>query len=100
MATAFKVEGYILSYSARPTPVHTITIHSASKGVAILFFRPDGTALPANEIADGIIHLFYQAKEFPIVLDLIQHVKPLNVVFNPPSTGAFSGLNTPQVIPV
>ena len=100
MATALKVEGYILSYSARPTPVHTITIHSASKAVAILHFRPDGSVLPANEMANGIIHLFYQAKEFSVVLDLIQKVKPLNVVFNPPSTGAFSGLNTPQIIPV
>ena len=100
MATLFKVEGYMLPYSAKPPQVHSITIHSSSKPVAVLHFRPYGSALPPNEIETGIIHLFNQVKEFSDVLYLIQRVKPLNVVFNAPSTGAFSGLNTPQVIPV
>jgi len=99
MVTVFKMEGYLLSYATK-TEVHSITLHNSSKAVAVLFFRPDGTTLPANEIVDGIIHLFYHFKDFSIVFDLILRVKPLNVVFNPPSTSAFSGLSTPQVIPV
>jgi hypothetical protein len=100
MATAIKIEGYMISYAAKSTAVHTISLFNSSKGVAILFFRPDGTPLPNNEIVDGIIHLFYYVKDFYNVFDLILRVKPLNVVFNAPSTGAFSGLNTPQFIPV
>lgn len=100
MATSFKIEGYILSYASKPSEVHSITLYNSSKGVAVLFFRPDGSVLPNNEIVNGIIHLFYHFKDFSNVFDLILRVKPLNVVFNPPSTAAFCGLTTPQVIPV
>ena len=99
MGTSFKIEGYMVSYAAKPGEVHMITLYNASKGVAILFFRPDGTVLPNNELVNGLIHLLYHFKDFANVFDLIQLVKPLNVVFNPPSTSAFCGLTTPQIIP-
>ena len=68
--------------------------------VAILFFKPDRTASPDNEIVNAIVHLLYHFKDFYNVFDLLLRVKPLNVVFNAPSTGALCGLNTPQIIPV
>jgi len=95
-----KIEGYIVSYAAKASGVHEISLYSASKGVARVYFKPDGATLPNNEIVNGIIHLFYHFKDFSNVLDLIRNVKPLNIVFNPPSTAAFCGLNNPQVIPV
>ena len=45
MATSFKIEGYILSYASKPSEVHSITLYNSSKGVAVLFFRPDGSAI-------------------------------------------------------
>ena len=100
MPTSFKIEGYMLSYAAKPGEVHSITLFNDSKGVAILFFRADGSVLPNNAIVNGIIHIFYHFKDFSNVFDVVLRVKPLNVVFNPPSTNAFCGLNTPQFIPV
>ena len=100
MATAFKIEGYILSFAAKPSVVHSITLYNSSKAVAVLYFEPDGASLQAAEIVNGIIHIFYHFKDFSTILDLILRVKPLKVVFNAPSTGLFCGLTTPQIIPV
>jgi len=100
MSTAFKIEGYVLTYAAKPSEIHSIKLYNSSKIVAILFFKPDITSLPANEIVSDVIHIFYHFKDFSNVFDLILHVKPLNVVFNAPSTAAICGLTTPQIIPV
>ena len=100
MGISIKIEGYILSYATKPGGVHTITLHNSSKAVAVLFFKPDGTVLPDNEIVNGVIHLLYHFKDFYNVFDLLLRVKPLNVVFNAPSTNAVCGLTTPQIIPV
>jgi hypothetical protein len=68
MGTAFKIEGYISSYATKPPEVHTITLYNASRAVAMLAFRPNGAVLPANELVNGIIHLFYQFKT--LLMDL------------------------------
>ena len=90
----------MVSYAARPGEVHAITLFNAAKAVAVLHFRADGSVLPDNFLENGIIHILYHFKDFSNVFDLLLRVKPLNVVFNPPSTAAFCGLTTPQFIPV
>ncbi|HLG40398.1 MAG TPA: hypothetical protein VI461_12050 [Chitinophagaceae bacterium] len=100
MVTAFDVDGYRLSYRAKTSDaVHLITLCNGTKAVAELYFRPDGTTLPSNEIVGGVIRLIYHFKDFQNIFDIVLRVRPLKVVFNS-SSSVFSGLTTPQIIPL
>ena len=98
MAQKFHIDGYRLLFATPQLGARIIELSNANKIIGQLIFPPDNVALPNPDFTNGIIHLFFHEKDFANVLNIVQNVKPLSVIFNAVTTGAISGLNTDSII--
>jgi len=78
------VDAYEVMYSSNKFPPR-IWLKSAGKFIGQLIFRPDGTALPADNNAGGI-NLHYHLVDFQSIIDLLRNEKPMYLLWNGPTS--------------
>ena len=79
-----KIDEYEVMYSSNKFPPR-IWLKSAGKFIGQLIFKPDGTALPADNNTSGV-NLHYHLADFKNAVGLLRNEKPMYLLW----TGATS----------
>jgi hypothetical protein len=79
-----KIDEYEVMYSSNKFPPR-IWLKSAGKFIGQLIFKPDGTALSADNNASGV-NLHYHLADFQNALDLLQIEKPMYLLWSGPTS--------------
>jgi hypothetical protein len=88
-----KIEEYEVMYSANKF-VPRIWLKNSGKFIGQLVFKPNGSALPQDNMADGYVNLYYYLSDFPNVIDLLRHEKPLYLLWNGSGASFENGIKT------
>ena len=80
MATLIKIDEYEVMYSSNKFPPR-IWLKSAGKFIGQLIFKPDGSALPADNNTSGV-NLYYHLVDYKKTLDLLRNEKPVYLLWS------------------
>jgi hypothetical protein len=93
-----KIDDYEVMYSANKFPPR-IWLMSSGKSIGQLIFEADGTALPPDSIVGGQVNLYYHLENFQNTITLLQHEKPMYLLFNGSGPGYENGIMTAEIPP-
>ena len=79
-----KIDEYEVMFSSNKFPPR-IWLKSAGKFIGQLIFKPDGTALPADNNTSGV-NLYYHLADFQNALGLLQNEKPMYLLWSGPTS--------------
>jgi hypothetical protein len=71
-----------------------IWLKSAGKYVGQLIFKPNGTALPQDNMTSGQVNLYYHLDDFDNIIDLLRNEKPMYLLWVGSGSGNENGIKT------
>jgi hypothetical protein len=93
MPTITLIDQYEVMYSSN-TFVPRVWLKSAGKFIGQLIFKPDGSALPPDNMAGGQVNLYYHLEDFDNVVDLLRNEKPMYLLWTGTGPGNENGIKT------
>lgn len=89
-----QISQYEVRYSAN-TFSPSISLKNGSNYIGQLYFKPDGSALPADSTLNGLPALYYHLEDFDNVIDILRNEKPAYLFFN--GSGSENGIMTGEI---
>jgi len=88
-----KIDEYEVMYSAN-TFSPRIWLKSTGKYIGQLIFQPDGTALPADNMAGTQVNIYYHLQSYANCIDLLRNEKPMYLLYSGSGGGFENGIKT------
>ena len=88
-----RIDMYEVLYSANGFPPR-IALKNAGNYVGQMIFKPNGTTLPADAIANNQVQLYYHLDDFQHAIDLLRNEKPIYMYYNGSGGGFENGIRT------
>jgi hypothetical protein len=70
-----KIDEYEVMYSAN-TFAPSIGLKSSNNLIATLYFRPNGSALPPDDMVNNQVLLYYHLDDYQNIVDLLETIVP------------------------
>ena len=90
-----KIDTYDVLYSAN-TFSPRIGLKVGNKFIGQLIFRPNGSALPQDTMANGQVNLYYHLDDFQNVIDLLRNESSIYLLFSGSGGGFENGIQTTE----
>ena len=90
-----KIDTYDVLYSAN-TFWPRIGLKVGNKFIGQLIFRPNGSALPQDAMANGQVNLYYHLDDFQNVIDLLRNESSIYLLFSGSGGGFENGIQTTE----
>jgi hypothetical protein len=90
-----KIDTYEVMYSANSF-VPRIGLKGGGKYIGQLIFKPNGMALPADNIYGGQVNLYYHLDDYQNAIDLLRNEKPMYLLYNGSGGGFENGIKTTE----
>lgn len=87
------IDEYEVMYSANSF-FPRIWLKNAGQLIGQLIFKPDGSQLPADNLSNGQVNLYYHVEDFENVLELLRNEKPMYLLFAGSGGGYENGIKT------
>jgi hypothetical protein len=71
-----------------------IWLKSAGKYIGQLIFKPNGSALPQDNLTSGQVNLYYHLDDFANIIDLLRNEKPMYLLWVGSGSGNENGIKT------
>jgi hypothetical protein len=88
-----KIDEYEVMYSANGFVPH-IWLKSSNKFIGQLVFRPNGSALPPDNMFNNLVNLFYHLDDYHNTIDLFRNEQPMYLLYNGSGSGFENGIKT------
>ncbi|HMV56101.1 MAG: hypothetical protein K1X60_00415 [Nitrospira sp.] len=75
------IDTYEVMYSANSF-VTRIWLKGGNKNLGQLIFKPNGSALPQDNMANGQVNLYYHLDDFQNALDLLRNEIPMYLLYS------------------
>jgi hypothetical protein len=92
-----KIDSYEVMYSAN-TFFPRIWLKGGGKPLGQLIFKPNGTALPADNMSGGQVNLYYHLDDYRNAIDLLRNEKPLYLLYSGSGSGFENGIKTTEEV--
>ena len=92
MATT-KIDSYEIMYSANMF-YPRIALKKGSVYIGELYFKPNGSGLPPDDMKSGRALLYYHLDDFQNVIDLLRNESPMYLLYNGSGGGFENGIKT------
>jgi hypothetical protein len=92
-----KIDEYEVMYSAN-TFVPRIWLKNSNRFIGQLIFKPNGTSLPADNMAGGQVNLYYHLEDYHNAIDLLRNEGPMYLLYNGSGPGFENGIKTTQEV--
>jgi hypothetical protein len=93
MVTTTLIDQYEVMYSSN-TFVPRIWLKSAGKYIGQLIFKPNGSALPPDNMSGTQVNLYYHLDDFQNIIDLLRNEKPMYLLWVGSGSGNENGIKT------
>jgi hypothetical protein len=80
MPTTTLIDQYEVMYSSNAF-IPRIWLKSAGRYIGQLIFKPDGSALPQDNMTSGQVNLYYHLGNFSHIMDLLRNEKPMYILW-------------------
>jgi hypothetical protein len=87
------IEKYIIRYGSNGF-TKSIFLRKGAENIGVLIFRPDASTLPQDKNINGYIVLHYHMQDFRNVLHILEHEKPVSLVYKGSQKGDENGIIT------
>lgn len=87
------IDQYEVMYSANKFAPR-IWLKSQGKYIGQLIFEPDGAALPADNMVNNQVNLYYHLEDFDNTLDLLRNEAPMYLLYSGSGAGFENGIKT------
>ncbi len=87
------IDQYEVMYSAN-TFAPRIWLKHQGKYIGQLIFEPDGTKLPADNMQNNQVNLYYHLEDFDNTIDLLRNEAPMYLLYSGTGTGNENGIKT------
>ena len=88
-----KIDTYEVMYSAN-TFVPRIWLKGGNKNIGQLVFKPNGSALPPDNMVNGQVNLYYHLDDFQNAIDLLRNESPMYLLYSGSGGGFENGIKT------
>jgi hypothetical protein len=88
-----KIDEYEVMYSSNIF-VPRIWLKGGGKYIGQLIFKPNGSALPADNMSNGQINLYYHLDDYKNVIDLLRNEGPMYLLYSGSGSGFENGIKT------
>jgi hypothetical protein len=88
-----KIDEYEVMYSANSF-FPRIWLKGGGKFIGQLIFKPNGTALPPDNMASGQVNLYYHLDDFQNAIDLLRNEMPMYLLWTGTGGGNENGIKT------
>ena len=92
-----KIDAYEVMYSAN-TFVPRIWLKAGGKDIGQLIFKPNGSALPADNMSSGQVNLYYHLDDYQNAIDLLRNEAPVYLLFSGSGGGFENGIKTTEEV--
>jgi len=92
-----RIDAYEVMYSAN-TFVPRIWLKNAGRYIGQLIFRPNGSALPPDNLAGGQVNLNYHLDDYQNAIDLLRNEAPMYLLYNGSGGGFENGIKTTEEV--
>ena len=92
-----KIDAYEVMYSAN-TFVPRIWLKAGGKYIGQLIFKPNGSALPADNTSSGQVNLYYHLDDYQNAIDLLRNEAPVYLLFSGSGGGFENGIKTTEEV--
>ena len=93
MPTTTPITSYAVMYSANNFPPR-IWLKNADKFIGQAIFVRNADPLPADNLTNGQVNLFYRLADFQHILDVLRHEQPVYLLFNGSGGGSENAIMT------
>jgi hypothetical protein len=93
MAFLCEISEYEVMYSANGF-VPRMWLKGAGKILGQLIFQPNGSILPADNMVDDRVSLYYHLDDFQNVIDLLRNERPIYLLYSGSGGGFENGIKT------
>ncbi|RII30352.1 MAG: hypothetical protein CXR30_08545 [Geobacter sp.] len=90
-----KIDAYEVMYSANSF-VPRIWLKNGGKYIGQLIFKPNGSALPADNMQGSQVNLYYHLDDFQNTIDLLRNEAPMFLLFSGSGGGFENGIKTTE----
>lgn len=90
-----KIDAYEVMYSANSF-VPRIWLKNGGKYIGQLIFKPNGSALPADNMQGLQVNLYYHLDDFQNTIDLLRNEAPMFLLFSGSGGGFENGIKTTE----
>jgi len=92
-----KIDAYEVMYSAN-TFVPRIWLKAGGKYIGQLIFKPNGSALPEDNMSGGQVNLYYHLYDYQNAIDLLRNEAPMYLLFSGSGGGFENGIKTTEEV--
>jgi len=92
-----KIDTYAVMYSAN-TFAPRIWLKSGNKWIGQLIFKPNGSALPADNMSGSQVNLYYHLDDCQNAIDLLRNESPMYLLYSGSGGGFENGIKTIQEV--
>ena len=93
MPTTTKIDEYEVMYSSN-TFVPRIWLKAAGRYIGQLIFKPNGAALPQDNMSGTQVNLYYHLDDFQNAIDLLRNERPVYLLWVGTGPGNENGVKT------
>jgi hypothetical protein len=90
-----KIDTYEVMYSANGF-VPRIWLKGGGKLIGQLIFKPNGATLPADNIVNNQINLYYHLDDYQNAIDLLRNEAPMYLLYSGSGGGFENGIKTTE----
>jgi hypothetical protein len=88
-----KIDEYEVMYSAN-TFAPSIGLKNSNNFIATLYFRPNGSALPPDDMVNNQVLLYYHLEDYQNIVDLLRNDRSMYLLYNGSGGGFENGIQT------